>query len=88
MVEESIFGALELLVVGMLTVFVILLIIIYFGKLLIYAVNKFAPAEEPTKKKVAAVAVPQIDANTKAIIESAVNQITNGTGKVTNIQKL
>lgn len=88
MVEESIFGALELLVVGMLTVFVILLIIIYFGKLLIYAVNKSAPAEEPAKKKVAAVAVPQIDANTKAIIESAVNQITNGTGKVTNIQKL
>lgn len=88
MVEESIFGALELLVVGMLTVFVILLIVIYFGQFLIYAVNKFAPAEEPVKKKTAAVPVAQIDANTKAIIESAVNQLTNGTGKVTNIRKL
>lgn len=88
MVEESIFGALELLVVGMLTVFVILLIVIYFGQFLIYAVNKFAPSEEPVKKKAVAVTTPQIDANTKAIIESAVNQLTNGTGKVTNIHKL
>ena len=40
---ENIETAILLMVVGMATVFVILLIVIYLGKLLITLVNKYAP---------------------------------------------
>ena len=43
---ENIETAILLMVVGMATVFVILLIVIYLGKLLITLVNKYAPEED------------------------------------------
>ena len=42
---ENLETAFLLMVVGMATVFVILLIVIYLGKLLISLVNKYAPEE-------------------------------------------
>ena len=42
---ENIETAILLMVVGMATVFVILLIVIYLGKLLITLANKYAPEE-------------------------------------------
>ena len=49
---ENIETAILLMVVGMATVFVILLIVIYLGKLLITLVNKYAPEEViPAKKE-------------------------------------
>ena len=42
---------LQLLIVGMLTVFAILLIVIFGGKLLINVVNMFAPEEVASAKK-------------------------------------
>ncbi len=84
---ENIPEALKLLVVGMLTVFAILLIVIYLGKALIAFVNKFIPEEaKPVKNNV--VANVAVDNNTKAIINEAVKQITAGKGHVTNISKL
>lgn len=82
--------ALQLMIVGMLTVFCILLIVIVFGTLLIKLVNKYAPEEVQTKKSVAAVnnAVQQVDATVKAVIDAAVAQITGGKGRVTKITKL
>ena len=50
---ENIELGLLLMVVGMVTVFVILLIVIWLSQLLISIVNKVAPEEAP-KKKVAA----------------------------------
>ena len=50
MITNDIFGALQLLIVGMVTVFLVLLIVIYLGKLLIWAVNKWAPEETVAKK--------------------------------------
>ena len=89
MITNDIYGALQLLVVGMLTVFAVLLIVIYLGKLLIWAVNKWAP-EETVAKKVApaAKAIASIDANTKAIIEATISQITGGKGRAAKIEKL
>ena len=89
MITNDIYGALQLLVVGMLTVFAVLLIVIYLGKLLIWAVNKWAP-EETVAKKVApaAKAIASIDANTKAIIDAAISQITGGKGRAAKIEKL
>lgn len=84
---ENIPEALKLLAVGMLTVFAILLIVIYLGKALIAFVNKFIPEEvKPEKKNL--VTNIAVDNNTKAIINEAVKQITAGKGRVTNISKL
>ena len=46
---ENIGVGLMLMVVGMATVFVILLIVIYLSKYLITVVNKVAPEESPQK---------------------------------------
>lgn len=83
---ENIPEALKLLVVGMLTVFAILLIVIYLGKGLIAFVNKFIPEEaKVASQKVANVSV---DPQAKAIINEAVKQLTAGKGHVTKVEKI
>lgn len=84
---ENLGIGLELMAVGMLTVFVILLIIIYLGKGLIALVNKFAPEDVEEKKQPATATVP-VDAKTIAIIQSAVNALTGGKGKVMKVEKI
>ena len=65
MISNDIYGALQLLVVGMVTVFLVLVIVINLGKLLIWAVNKWAPEETVAKKAApAAKAIASIDATT------------------------
>jgi len=88
--ENGMAEALQLLVVGMLTVFLILLIVIYLGKGLIALVNKFAPAEQVPQKKMAVMSsgASAVDAQTKAIIAAAVNQLTGGKGQVKKIEKI
>lgn len=78
------------MVVGMLTVFCILIIVILLGSLLIKLVNKFAPEEVQAKKSVATAnnAIQQVDATVKSVIDAAVSQITGGKGHVTKITKL
>ena len=88
---ENLNEALGLLAVGMLTVFSILLIVIFLGKALIAIINKVAPAEEPKKavKVAAAPAAPAaVSAKTQSIIQAAVSQLTGGKGKVAKITKL
>lgn len=82
--------AIQLMIVGMLTVFSILLIVILFGNILIKLVNKYAPEEVQTKKPVAAAnnAVQQVDATVKAVIDATIAQITGGKGRVSKITKL
>lgn len=70
---------------GLGTVFCALLLIIGMGNLLISVVNRFFPEEEP--KAQAATAVAAVAPNIKAAIESAVNTITAGKGKVESIEK-
>lgn len=85
-----------LMVVGMATVFAILLIIIYLGKGLILLVNKYAPEEVVVKKQrssvvtqVASNASPiQVSAQETAVIVSAISMTTRGLGKVIKIEKL
>jgi len=81
--------ALQLMAIGMVTVFCILLIVILLGNVLIKLVNKYAP-EETVAKKIApaANAVQQVDATVKAVIDAAVAQITGGKGRATKITKL
>lgn len=78
--------------VGMATVFVILLIVIYLGKLLIYLVNKYAPEEAATPKTTRAnkqnTSSNSPSTTETAVIVSAVSMCTNGTGKVIKIEKI
>lgn len=78
-----------LMVVGMITVFAILLIVIYLSQLLIAIVNKVAPEEVVVKKNTATSSAPAvIDPNTMAAIKGAVNIVTGGKGKVMKVEKI
>lgn len=75
------------MIVGMLTVFVILLIVIWGGKLLIAVVNKVA-REEVVPAKKSAKPASTIDGGTMAILQEVVSQITGGKGKVASAKKI
>lgn len=83
---ENFQTGLLLMVVGMVTVFAILLIVIYFGKLLIALVNKYAPEEVIVPKQRAASPAP-IQPNIVAAITAAVNVVTHNKGKIVKIEK-
>ena len=80
---ENLNTALLLMVVGMATVFAILLI----GKGLIALVNKYAP-EEVSSAKPAASGPAAIPANVMAAISAAVTVVTQGKGKVAKVEKI
>lgn len=83
---ENVDTGLLLMVVGMTTVFAILLIVIFLGKGLIVLVNKYAPEVSlPTKSGSNPEEIPS---SVLAAIVSAVNIVTGGKGKVTNVEKL
>ena len=77
----------QLMIVGMTTVFVILLIVIWGGKLLIKTVNQFAPEEVAAPKK-SADASTAVDSTTMAVLRQVVNQITGGKGKIASAHRL
>ncbi|MBO7068383.1 MAG: OadG family protein [Bacteroidaceae bacterium] len=77
----------ELMIVGMSTVFLILLIVIWGGKLLINVVNKIAPEETASPKKTA-VLPTSIDGGTMAILQQVVSQITGGKGQISSARKI
>ncbi|MCQ2369729.1 MAG: OadG family protein [Paludibacteraceae bacterium] len=82
---ENFIYALELMGIGMGTVFVVLILVIELGKLLILLVNKVAPEEAKPQAKAAAPAA--VTPNVAQAITQAVNMITGGKGKVEKIEK-
>jgi oxaloacetate decarboxylase (Na+ extruding) subunit gamma len=79
--------ALELLGLGMLTVFLILFLVVFIGYLLIRFVNRFVSSEEsPVLVKSPSSSV--IPDGTMAVIVAAVQSVTNGKGHVVNVEKL
>ncbi len=87
---ENIGLGLELLVVGMCTVFVILLIVIWGGGLLIRLVNRIAPEVVAPTKKAQTSASPSatVDAKDMAVLEEAVRQLTQGKGHIASARRL
>jgi len=83
--------ALVLMGVGMITVFVVLILVTIFGDVIIKVVNRFIP-EAP--KMAARDAAPppsssnNIEPNKLAAIVAAVDIVTKGKGKVTNVKRL
>lgn len=84
---DNIYLALQLMIVGMATVFLILYIIIGLGKLLVKITNANA-TEEPVVPKPQATATTALDPVTQSVIQMAVSEITGGKGHATNIKKL
>ena len=80
--------ALELLGVGMVTVFVILALVVIIGNLIIRFVNRFMPEVHKVSASVNEVILPEISQKKMAVIVSAVNKLTNGTGRVNKIERL
>ena len=80
--------ALELLGVGMITVFVILASVVIIGNLIIRFVNKYIHEEVKSQMKDSGSPTVGINSKKMAAIVSVVNLVTEGTGRVTNIEKL
>ena len=79
---ENIGLGLVLMIVGMVTVYLILLIVIFGSTLMIRIVNRIAPAET------AKPAPPALEPATRQVLEAAVAQLTGGKGRITNITTL
>ena len=89
---ESVSTAVLVSLIGMVTVFIILGLVVLTGKILIRFVNAFFPIAETviqapnalktrTKKK-------SFDKSTLAAIVTTIDTITNGKGKVNKIEKI
>ena len=85
---ENLGIGLELMVVGMTTVFLILLIVIYGGKLLIQAVNRIAPEEVQKARKTVAAQSGNADPAAMAVLSEVVKQLTQGKGHITSVKKI
>ncbi|MFY0688033.1 MAG: hypothetical protein JXQ90_12760 [Cyclobacteriaceae bacterium] len=80
--SEEISTALSLLIIGMLTVFVVLLLVVITGNLLIRIVNKYF-----TPEIIESITRDVINPSKIAAITTAVEVFTNSRGKITRIDK-
>lgn len=77
----------QLLLVGMVTVFFILFLVVMIGNIIIRFVNKFLPGETFSKKTKSKVN-STVEHKKMAAIVSAVQIVTQGKGKVVRVEKL
>lgn len=85
--ENLQFGLL-LALVGMTTVFVVLMLLILLSKYLILFINRFILAEEEKTAQRPSDASKPIDAVDALVIAETVKMITGGKGKVTKVEKI
>ena len=78
--------AVNLMVIGMITVAVILLLVVLTASLLIKLVNKYGPAA-PIKKKKTLQTSPKIEPQRLAVLAAVVDHITGGKGVIKDINK-
>jgi oxaloacetate decarboxylase gamma subunit len=81
--SEYIQEAWTLLGVGMLTVFIILMVVVLIGNVIIWVVNRFFPESDIGKT----AAVRSFGNSRLAAIAAAVNFVTQGKGRITKIEK-
>lgn len=84
--EQNLNNAFAVMIVGMITVFIILWLVVLIGNVLIRITNKFWPEAEKIKKAVKTT-VSSSDGTIAAIV-AAVGVVTKGKGNVTKITKL
>lgn len=81
---ENMGTGLELMGIGMVTVFVILLIVIFGSRLLITIINRIAPEESKPEKAPAADDTTAV----RPVLDAAVAQLTGGKGHIVKITKI
>ena len=74
-----------LMVVGMLTVFAILLIVIYGSRLLVAIVNKIAPEEA---RPFRGAEGEDVSSEERSVLAAAVAQLTAGKGQIAKITRI
>ncbi len=77
--------AVSIMVVGIITVFFILFVIVFIGNLLIRLLNKYLP-EVVVEPKL--TPTNNNSEKTHAAIAAAIDLVTKGKGKITNITKI
>lgn len=80
--------ALQLMGIGMITVFIILSLVVLLGNLIIRFVNKYLPEEISHKVQQVAEQTGNFNRKKVAAIVSAVKIVTEGKGHVTKIEKM
>ena len=80
--------ALQLLLVGMITVFFVLGVVVLLGRTLIYLVNKYSPDVISTQKQIRTTSNRNLSTKKIAIITAVVNNVTAQQGAVRSIKKL
>jgi oxaloacetate decarboxylase (Na+ extruding) subunit gamma len=83
--EESMYFGTMLMAVGMTTVFTILALVVLGGKLTILVTNKLAPISESVV--VRRMSSTSIETAKIAAITAAVESVTQGKGKISEIKK-
>lgn len=83
--DQVLSNAFSILIVGMVTVFLMLWVVVLIGNLLIWGTNKFETEELTVQKK--ENPIPNSKGSIAAIV-AAVEFITKGKGRVSNITKL
>lgn len=83
--EENLNNAFSLMVVGMITVFLILLLVVLIGNLLIRITNRYWPLPEGPGKK--GGGPKAINSGTLTAIVAAVEVVTAGRGSITKIDR-
>lgn len=86
--EGNLVEALKLMLVGMITVFAVLGLVIAMGNALIRFVNKYVPEDEKPAPKAATPAPAAIAPDVMAAVELAVAKITGNKGKIEKIEKI
>ena len=82
--ETTVSNAVLLSGIGMITVFAVLLIVVFSGSLLISIVNKYATVPVKETKFI----TPLISNKKIAVITAVVDHVTQGKGKVESIEKI
>ncbi|MFK7970607.1 MAG: OadG family protein [Bacteroidia bacterium] len=80
--------ALQLLVVGMGTVFIILALVVFMGRQLIGVVNRWMPLAEKASSSSSSSLSSAIQPDILAAIVSAVDVVTDGKGKVDHVERI
>ena len=79
--------ALQLMGIGMITVFIILALVVLIGNAIIRFVNKYLPEEVSKKVQQVTGHTGEINRKKVAAIVTAVKIVTEGKGHVTKIEK-
>jgi len=81
--SENLLTAVNLMVIGMITVAAILLLVVLTANILIKLVNRFGPAPKTNQVK-----STKVDSKKLAVLTAVVEHLTNGKGVIKEIKKV